>query len=299
MLGDIIMKKFGQLCLCAVPLLSVFLIENLVIFFFMGIAFLVELIYYKCIGTVDPWFIYEDIFNLLMETDFNTYIMVMYAIIAIAVFGIWYYAQYNGNYLPKVKTIFHPISIVGIIVLVPGAQYLTSYLVTIISAIFPSWLEAYEELMESAGMDDTLTFGLFLYSVILAPIAEELTCRGITLSQAKKVLPFWLANILQALLFGVLHMNMLQGTYAFCLGLILGFLFEKSGSLYPPILFHMLFNFFGTVLSEYMPYGDSDFAFIFWFLFGLAATIGGIALYITGTKQAKGNVSVSPNSVTF
>ena len=292
------MKKFGQLCLCAVPVLSVFIIESIAIFFFMGIAAVVELVYYNCTGIANSWIIYEDIFNMLMETDFNTYVMVMYAIISIAVFGLWYYAGYNGNFLPKVKTVFHPISIIGIIALVPGAQYLTSYLVTFISIIFPSWLEAYEEQLESAGMNDTLTFGLVLYSVILAPIAEELICRGVTLSQAKKVLPFWFANLLQAFLFGVLHMNMLQGTYAFCLGLILGYLCEKTGSLYPSILFHILFNFVGTVLSEYLPFGDSAFALIFWFLFGLIMTIGGIALFNIGTKKTKGSYSASPKSAT-
>lgn len=280
------MKKFGQLCFCAVPILLVFVIENLVVFFFMGIAALTEALYLSCTGKIDFFSIYDDMFEMMMTTGFNTYTMVMYAIIAIACYGLWYYIKYNGNFLPKMKSVFHPLSVLGIVLLVPGMQYLTSYLITLVATIFPSWLEAYEELLESAGMDDALTFGMVLYSVILAPVAEELICRGVTLSQAKKVLPFWCANILQAFLFGVLHMNMLQGTYAFFLGLVMGYLCERTKNLYPSMLFHILFNFWGTVLADYMPYGDTVFSAIFWFLFGLAASVGGFLLFIYGSRKA-------------
>ena len=46
-------------------------------------------------------------------------------------------------------------------------------------------------------------------------------------------------------------MNMLQGCYAFALGLILGYICEYGGSIYYAILFHFLFNLWGTT-SQWM-----------------------------------------------
>ena len=54
---------------------------------------------------------------------------------------------------------------------------------------------------------------LVLYSVLIGPVCEELIFRGLTLKYAKRAMPFWVANFLQALLFGVFHMNMIQDVY--------------------------------------------------------------------------------------
>ena len=269
-----------------VPILLVLAIQNLSVFFLLGIVALTETVYFAINGGLSYARIINDIMNLLTDTNFNACLMIIYALISISIFGLWYYAKYDGNFRINAKETFRPLSVLGVVLLVPGMQFLTTYLVSFLSLIFPSWLETYEKLLESAGMDESISPLLLLYSVLLAPVAEELICRGVTLKQAKKVLPFWAANIMQALLFGALHMNMMQGTYAFFLGLILGFLCEKSGSLYMPVLFHILFNFFGTVISNYLSFGDTEFSFLFWFFFGLAATAGGIALFLAGYKKA-------------
>ena len=44
----------------------------------------------------------------------------------------------------------------------------------------PDWLQQYNELFETSGITDT-TFVTVLYSVILAPICEELIFRGVTM----------------------------------------------------------------------------------------------------------------------
>ena len=61
---------------------------------------------------------------------------------------------------------------------------------------------------------------LAVYTIILAPVGEELVFRGLTYRFARKALPFWGANILQAALFGVMHLNLFQGLYAFFLGTV-------------------------------------------------------------------------------
>ena len=94
---------------------------------------------------------------------------------------------------------------------------------------------------------------MLLYSVLLAPVCEELIFRGTTMHLARRALPFWLANTMQALLFGLFHMNWIQGIYAFALGLVLGYVCEKGGSIYYSILLHILFNLWGTVISTLLP----------------------------------------------
>ena len=55
-------------------------------------------------------------------------------------------------------------------------------------------------------------------------------------------MPFFAANVLQALLFGIYHGNLIQGTYAFVLGLVLGFTAEYFHSVWASILLHAFVN---------------------------------------------------------
>ena len=182
--------------------------------------------------------------------------------------------------------------------LMPGTQYLTTYIMSFVASLFPHWMDAYESLLETAGLDDQISILMVICSVIFAPFCEELVFRGVTMHQAKKCLPFWAVNLLQALLFGIFHMNMIQGIYAFCLGLVLGYVCNRGGSIYYSLLLHMLFNFWGTVLSGLIPFGDTTFAFIFWFLFGIAMTVGGLVVFNFGIQrlQTAGRSSAMPLS---
>jgi len=97
------------------------------------------------------------------------------------------------------------------------------------------------------------TILLFISTIILAPIAEELICRGVIMKQARDVLPFAVANVIQAFLFGLMHGNLIQGTYAFVLGLSLGFVTYKYKTLIPAILMHSMCNLLGSSLLITVP----------------------------------------------
>ncbi len=279
------MKRFKHFLLAFVPIILATTIQYLAVFFAMGVSGLVKVSW--CFGskTTDFFRVIDDLNDFWMTNQFNAYLMVIYAAMSIVVFGLWYYMRYEGNYLPDVRRTFHPLTVLGIILLVPGMQYLSTYIVNFTAALFPSWLETYMDLLENAGLDDVMTLGMFLYSVVFAPLSEELIFRGVTLRQAKRVLPFWATNLLQAFLFGVFHMNMIQGIYAFCLGLILGYICEHGGSIYHSILLHMLFNLWAAVISEHISMGDSVFAFMFWFVFAIVMTISGLFTFIAGVRK--------------
>ena len=83
---------------------------------------------------------------------------------------------------------------------------------------------------------------LFAATVFVGPIAEEMTFRGLVQRRARVWLTPGTAIVISAILFGLAHMNMIQLVYAFPLGLLLGLLYEKSGSLLAPVLAHMAVN---------------------------------------------------------
>ena len=84
------------------------------------------------------------------------------------------------------------------------------------------------------------------YAVIclLAPIAEELVFRGAVLRKLLEWKPErrWLMITLSALLFALAHMNPAQLLHPFLIGLLLGWLYERTGSIVPGIIFHWANN---------------------------------------------------------
>lgn len=278
------MKKVGYFFASFLPLLITLGLQLIAVFFLLGVAALFLFPAFPGAwanaGSVDQFL------GLLTNTDFNGVIMIVYSIICTVLFGMWYYRSCGGNYLPEPKKTFSTLQFAGIVALIPGTQFACSYLISILSYIFPSWLEQYERLMENAGMDDSMTLILLCYSVLLAPINEELIFRGVTMRLARQALPFWLANILQAILFGVLHANWLQGCYAAALGLLLGFVCEKGGSIYYSILMHMLFNFWGTVLANLLSGVEDTLLVGVIMLIGMVISLGlGLFLFIYGMKR--------------
>lgn len=83
---------------------------------------------------------------------------------------------------------------------------------------------------------------LFLFSVILAPIAEEFFFRKLLLD---RVAPYGsgLAIVVSGLLFGLYHGNFSQMLYTFTLGAVLAYVYLRTGNILHTILLHASFNF--------------------------------------------------------
>jgi membrane protease YdiL (CAAX protease family) len=83
-----------------------------------------------------------------------------------------------------------------------------------------------------------------LLIVIAAPISEEICFRGMLFGGLRERLPRFAAALLAGLIFGGLHA--LTGVTAvpplIFFGFVLALLFEKTGSIWPCILLHMLNN---------------------------------------------------------
>ncbi len=92
---------------------------------------------------------------------------------------------------------------------------------------------------------------------ILGPLAEELTFRGVIYAGLRKSGRLFPAILLQAFLFGLMHLNLNQFCYSFILGILFGILDEVTLSLWPGIIGHVMINS-GSVISafamtKYMP----------------------------------------------
>lgn len=138
--------------------------------------------------------------------------------------------------------------LLGIIGLGFGSCVVISEALTLLVFLFPKAFISYRELMSHLDVENNwLTL---LYVVFIGPASEELIFRGAIMDRLKIAFPFWLANILQAALFGLYHMNVVQGVYAFCLGMLLGFIGNVTGTIFSTILTHIIFNGTSELLTK-------------------------------------------------
>ncbi|MCR5537720.1 MAG: CPBP family intramembrane metalloprotease [Lachnospiraceae bacterium] len=85
---------------------------------------------------------------------------------------------------------------------------------------------------------------------VLIPIVEELIYRGLAFRRMRDSISFVPAALITALLFALVHGNIVQGLYAFGTGILLAYVYERSGSLAAPILLHMTANICSVLFTE-------------------------------------------------
>ena len=112
--------------------------------------------------------------------------------------------------------------------------------------------------------------------VVLAPVFEELVFRKVLVD---RVLPYgeWPAILFSGLTFGLFHGNLTQFFYAFLLGMILAFVYVRTGNILHTIGIHACINFLGGVLPILAPAAT--------FLVMLVA-LAGVILFFLYRKQA-------------
>ena len=179
---------------------------------------------------------------------------VIYTVPAVA-FILWYWLEVvkregAASFARAQTKKITPAGILWTLVLAYAVQHAVSIIIGFLAFMLPETVAAYEEMVESAGLTDYSLTWVFAV-VILPPLVEETVFRGLILHYLKKGgARFWAANLIQAVLFGIYHGNLIQGIYAFCIGVLLGYLAERYGSLIIPVLVHALFNLFGTLGVE-------------------------------------------------
>lgn len=135
------------------------------------------------------------------------------------------------------------------IALITGAcTSLTLNLVIALSPIpqlFPQW----EEQLAPQFYNPPL-WQQILCTGIAAPAAEEILFRGQVFGLLKDKLPWKAAAVISALIFAICHGNMVQGVYAFAMGLILAWLAHRFQDLSAPVLFHAGANLWAVAATN-------------------------------------------------
>lgn len=85
--------------------------------------------------------------------------------------------------------------------------------------------------------------------IIIAPLIEEILFRGFLLRTFADRFSPWIANLLAAAIFALVHFEFQSVGIIFILALILNWIFLKSRSLWPCIAFHMINNTLAFVLE--------------------------------------------------
>lgn len=92
---------------------------------------------------------------------------------------------------------------------------------------------------------------------LLAPLTEEMVFRGAVL---KALLQWkqnpWVGIVISAVLFALIHMNPAQMPHAFLVGLLLGWMYYRTDSIVPGVVYHWVNNTVAYVLYNLYPNPD-------------------------------------------
>ncbi len=104
--------------------------------------------------------------------------------------------------------------------------------------------------------------GFWLNGIIFVGLSEEVVFRGYLLQKIESISSFWIANIISAVLFAIMHFPiwiMVKNLGALeiigeirsmiFMGLIFGYVFKKAQSLWSPIIVHSVNNFMSIVIN--------------------------------------------------
>lgn len=92
-------------------------------------------------------------------------------------------------------------------------------------------------------------FSNLVFGVIIAPIMEEITFRGLLLQRVRGYGERF-AMVVSGVFFGTFHGNLTQMLYAFLLGMLFAYVTLRTGRLRMAILLHMLINFVGIIVAQ-------------------------------------------------
>lgn len=195
----------------------------------------------------------------------------IYSVVWSTICAIWCGILYNKSewrYSLDYRKVFQRKHLMQIFLIGFCGCFVTLFLIGIWAAFFPQGISSYEKTMENLSSGTLL---MLCYTLFAGPVAEEFIFRGVIFDRLFLAFPFWIANGLQALLFAVYHGNVVQGSYAFLFGLLLGEIHYVSKSIYNNIFCHILFNMTNYIAAMAVDaLNQAEFTEVFYLLFFLS-----------------------------
>lgn len=132
-----------------------------------------------------------------------------------------------------------------------GSWILFAYVLSVVS---PGVLEFLLTTMETP-VDQSIAYrvGMFLVAVIMAPVLEEISFRGLLLNRWGYKWGLGKALIVTSLAFGILHANPVGIT---AVGLVAAILYLQTRTLIVPIVLHALNNLVATLLGYLLEWSE-------------------------------------------
>lgn len=170
------------------------------------------------------------------------------------------YALDNNN--------FKPVGGIALAAMCMVATIACQVIVDPLMQLLPQMPESLKKLLENMTDSDNLLVN-FLTLSIFAPFFEEWLCRGMVLrgllnyrrrKDSEPMKPVW-AIIISAAFFAVIHMNPWQAVPAFLIGLLLGYVYYRTGSLKLTMLMHFTNNTLSIALSNLDSFKDAESIF--------------------------------------
>jgi len=189
----------------------------------------------------------------IFNKKYAIYCYIIYCVICMAIFIPWYYKgivkknpKVNYRKALGIKPVIMAVSLLVCL------YFIVSGLFIIADSLVPSVMEKYAELMKASSLGTNVLITV-VYGYLLGPVTEELCFRGIMQGLLEKSKMSYLPVIvIQGLMFGIMHMNLVQGVYAFLLGMVLGYIRYKYKTLILSVAAHVVFNFFGTSVELFL-----------------------------------------------
>ena len=185
-----------------------------------------------------------------LSTNVNLVFLIMTQLSMLAIIFFMYKKQGIKNYLrlerPSKKTIIWSL-VAGI-----STLQLSALIIGVMTVLFPAIVESYAELIEQALGAGNIVLVL-IAAGLLAPVFEEVLLRGILFRKYEgATLRPWVIVILSGVLFGLFHLNIVQGVFATVGGILFALVFLWTKTLWAPILMHLANNVLASLLG-YLP----------------------------------------------
>lgn len=235
----------------------------------------------------------------LIETTWYNYFLITISFYLIGLPVFYLIVKPLPEYIPKEKRKFTIGKFIMIIVIGFAMAYLTNLITSIILVVISlitknPILNPISDVINNSNWMWTL-----LFVGIIAPIIEEIMFRGIIIN---KLIGFGdtVAILTSAILFGLFHGNFSQCFYATALGLILGYLRTRSGSLKYSIILHMCVNIIGGVIAPNLVTGGISMGTLLFSIGILTIIVVGTVLFalnVTKIKLNKGPLQLEKGTV--
>lgn len=226
---------------------------------FMGVQFVVALVFmiviavqYALEAPGNVAYVTRMLTEIIQEPDVMTNLTVVATAIS-AVLAVFFYWLILGRKKTESDKLYFKEKVLRaknffmVSIATVGLYFLALILENLVAVVSPDIFQSYSEMMEmSLGGN---VFLVALAVVLLAPISEECIMRGLILRNLQKYFSAPVAIVIQAVMFGIFHMNWVQGLYVIPLGLAMGFLSVKGRSIFWCIYMHMLTNFMSFVVG--------------------------------------------------